>query len=309
MSPQGDAFLGAWSRARARARARLQAVRIVVACTSCQQQFDASGWESGSRFRCYCGQVVSVVTPRTHHAAVVRCSACGAARAQDSASCDHCGAQFTLHERDLTAMCPRCLARISGQAKYCHHCGTTIHPNAIAAGTSELACPVCGDAHSRHPRTLSNRGHVGLECRRCTGLWLDHAVFDHFVGQAKERSVAGLGAAGQSRAGVSAQQAGPAYRKCVHCSAIMNRKNYGKRSNVVIDLCRLHGVWFDADELNRILTWVQVGGHERSSRHDAVHANLARKEQEIRGASPAATDGRGGVTLGIFVGGLAGLFE
>jgi Zn-finger nucleic acid-binding protein len=40
----------------------------------------------------------------------------------------------------------------------------------------------------------------------------------------------------------------------------MHRRNYGRRSGVLIDLCGEHGVWFDMKELDRIIHWVKAGG-------------------------------------------------
>ena len=37
-----------------------EAMRLIVACGECQRQYDASGREIGSRFRCHCGKVVTV---------------------------------------------------------------------------------------------------------------------------------------------------------------------------------------------------------------------------------------------------------
>ena len=42
-----------------------------------------------------------------------------------------------------------------------------------------------------------------------------------------------------------------------------NRRNYSGASGVIIDLCKTHGIWFDADELARILVWIRAGGVER----------------------------------------------
>ena len=50
------------------------------------------------------------------------------------------------------------------------------------------------------------------------------------------------------------------YRPCVVCGQLMNRINYGHSSGVIVDVCRDHGIWFDADELARILTWLRAGG-------------------------------------------------
>ena len=44
----------------------------------------------------------------------------------------------------------------------------------------------------------------------------------------------------------------------------MNRRNYGGTSGVIIDLCKADGLWFDADELARILAWIRSGGVEKA---------------------------------------------
>ena len=44
----------------------------------------------------------------------------------------------------------------------------------------------------------------------------------------------------------------------------MNRVNYAKRSGVVIDVCKAHGLWFDRDELRRILAFIASGGLDRA---------------------------------------------
>jgi hypothetical protein len=46
----------------------------------------------------------------------------------------------------------------------------------------------------------------------------------------------------------------------------MSRRNFGGSSRVVVDVCRLHGVWLDPQELERVLSWVRAGGPERERR-------------------------------------------
>jgi len=50
------------------------------------------------------------------------------------------------------------------------------------------------------------------------------------------------------------------YIPCVGCGELMTRKRIGSRDGAVVDICRHHGMWFDAGELERILTWVRAGG-------------------------------------------------
>jgi Zn-finger nucleic acid-binding protein len=46
----------------------------------------------------------------------------------------------------------------------------------------------------------------------------------------------------------------------------MHRRNYGKKSGVIIDICTEHGMWLDPGELERILSWVRQGGLARAER-------------------------------------------
>ena len=61
-------------------------------------------------------------------------------------------------------------------------------------------------------------------------------------------------------------QSGWKYRKCPTCHEMMARRNYGRRSGVIVDICRAHGIWFDPDELPQILRWIKQGGLSESNR-------------------------------------------
>jgi Zn-finger nucleic acid-binding protein len=59
----------------------------------------------------------------------------------------------------------------------------------------------------------------------------------------------------------------------------MNRQVFGRISGVIVDVCRSHGVWFDAGELAEVLTFVSKGGLERARR---------REQQEMRETARSA---------------------
>jgi hypothetical protein len=44
----------------------------------------------------------------------------------------------------------------------------------------------------------------------------------------------------------------------------MHRRNYGRKSGVIVDTCQQHCLWFDHEELGAILDWVRQGGLERA---------------------------------------------
>jgi Zn-finger nucleic acid-binding protein/ribosomal protein L40E len=258
-------------------------MRLLVACPQCNRQFDATGRRVGSRFRCHCGTEVAIRRPRGHDASVVRCSSCGAPRDERSTECRYCGAEFTIHEQDLETVCPECLARVSDRAKFCHHCGVVLACEPLSDRKTPLPCPACGE-----PSHLSHR-QVGdvplLECRRCAGIWLSSGVFERLidkasqVGSAQDRRLQSVLLRGNSHA--PAPQSGPLYRKCPFCGRLMGRHNYGRRSGVILDACKEHGVWFDADELSRILAWVRSGGKAESDHREADEAARQERQESI----------------------------
>src|SRR5260221_8443341 len=50
------------------------------------------------------------------------------------------------------------------------------------------------------------------------------------------------------------------YVPCPDCKQLMNRSNFAHSSGVIIDICKQHGVWFDAEELPKIIEFIQKGG-------------------------------------------------
>ena len=267
-------------------------MRLIVACGQCQRQYDATGREPGSRFRCHCGAVITVEEPKGHEAAVVRCSSCGAPRQEGGLNCEFCGADFTLHERDLDTVCPKCLARVSHRANYCHHCATALVPEQLAPGETDVACPVCGAERCLTDRRI---GDVAvLECDRCAGLWLGSEPFKQLVQRASsdalqiDRLLASKGSPPGKSGGPDAQ-AGQRwrYRNCVVCGKKMHRRNYGRRSGVIIDICRDHGIWFDADELPRILAWIRSG---KQAEVEKQRAEQAAREERIQRRIAEASD-------------------
>ena len=221
---------------------------------------------------------MTIKRPKGHEAAVVRCSSCGAPREERSANCRFCGADFTLHERDLHTVCPKCMARVSDRAKFCHHCGTRLMPEGVAGDNTRLTCPVCGEKYR-----LTNR-RIGdvcvLECNRCAGLWLGNETFKQLTIRASsdapeiDRLFESMHAAASPMPSDRPRQPGWQYRHCPLCAAMMHRRNYARQSGVIIDICKDHGVWFDADELQRILGWIRSGG--------LAKAQQRRAEQEAR---------------------------
>ncbi len=289
----------------------------LAACSDCGRQFDVSDSPDlgnpapGETFPCSCGSRVTVPGGRPHDAAMAACSACGAPREGQAPACTYCGSSFTLRELDLDAICPSCFARVSRRGRFCHHCAVPLTATRGSGGESDHRCPVCpaegeaGEERARRPlasRRLGRSTAVPVfECGTCAGLWLDREVFSLLVEQVRSRRAAldgtgaldlGTGGNGPGRSGgvgssmVRESENGWSYRPCAVCGKLMNRRQYAAKSGVILDACKDHGLWFDADELHLVLEWVRRGGAT-----DADVRAARRLSQESRRSGPSVGGG------------------
>lgn len=141
---------------------------------------------------------------------------------------------------------------------FCPHCGAKAEAADKLDGP-ELPCPGCAS------RMSSVRvGQVAMyQCEGCGSAWLSRDVFEALCADRQQQGAlaASLGN-GPSTAQVDLQR--PAhYVKCPVCAKIMNRVNFGHTSGVVVDVCKPHGIWFERDELRRVLAFTAHGGLEQ----------------------------------------------
>jgi Zn-finger nucleic acid-binding protein len=100
--------------------------------------------------------------------------------------------------------------------------------------------------------------------------------------------------AAAARAGEpAAAGGGRIYRPCAVCGILMNRQNYGRKSGVILDICRAHGIWFDLDELPRVLSWIQDGGEQRTEQLDAEEAQAAARQRRLEDQASRPAPGGG----------------
>lgn len=243
----------------------------LVACPSCHAQFDATGVR-GESFLCHCGARVKSAAPVAVDAPVRRCSACGATLEAGAEKCGYCGSPVGAGAGRL--VCPECFARNAGQARFCSACGVAFRPQPVLSQGDPVACPVC-------KTDLAMRSVAGLavqECETCRGLWVPTANFDALVAQAREHQAPDA-TDGLHAAPIDRPRAANAvtYRPCPVCRQPMNRKNFARVSGVIVDWCRAHGTWLDANELEHIAAFVADGGMQRT-------AELEKAEERDRAA-------------------------
>ncbi|MGE5177775.1 MAG: zf-TFIIB domain-containing protein [Bacteroidota bacterium] len=230
----------------------------LVACPQCHAQYDAAQAQ-GPTIHCRCGAAFPAEPPRAKDVAVTRCAACGALVGDNERVCSYCGAAVIRRPAPSGPVCPECYAQNPESARFCVACGLAFLPQPIRTRTSSLQCPVCADA------TLASRNLGGIwvdECPSCLGLWTPGDVMDRLIDRIRVRLQA-QGATAPDAAHHerrSKWQPEFTYRKCPECGVMMQRRNFGRRSGVVVDWCASHGTWLDAHELEDIADFVIQGG-------------------------------------------------
>lgn len=230
---------------------------------------------------------------------MLACPQCGGSVSATNHRCEFCSAEL------LVKACPRCFAKMFHGSKHCSRCGANVVQPAAAdpeGNASQRRCPRCENT------LLVARliGDVLLdECPDCNGVFVDLSALEGILAERRASRVDVLlsslspasptpGAAGPGTgapaSSSTAQSTGRVYVMCPDCGNLMNRRNFGKVSGVIVDVCRAHGTWFDANELPRVIEFAMKGGLE-SSRTDEVERmrREARRAEAARSASSLDT--------------------
>jgi len=198
-------------------------------------------------------------------AKTLRCSGCGASVPPDAPQCPYCLAQLA------TVACPACFSMVPLSASHCPGCGAAMAPREAAAPDG-APCPGC-----EKPMADYMVGDLEVQaCQACGGLWLDRAMFEQ-LGSSRERQGAVLGALPTPAAPPVVALEPVRYRPCPACRQRMNRVNYARRSGVVLDVCKEHGLWFDQDELRRVLAFIARGGLDRAREREIEELKEAKR--------------------------------
>jgi Zn-finger nucleic acid-binding protein len=233
----------------------------LVSCPRCHAQYDV-GDSGPATVACRCGETFRAEPPKPKDAAVLRCAACGALVGESERVCSYCQAEVTRGAEPTGPVCPECYARNPERAKYCIACGIAFVPQPVRERAGDLNCPVCATT------ALAPRSVGGLwieECPSCQGTWAPGDVMDRLVDRVREQLHRnGPPSSALPRAARhAAWQAQVQYRHCPECGGAMQRKNFGRRSGVIVDWCGSHGTWLDPNEMEDIAAFVLGGGLER----------------------------------------------
>ena len=189
--------------------------------------------------------------------------------------------------------CPCCAAPIPTHGVVCTYCGHRIDVDLQGSSRSivendlySLQCPDC--ELSLEPLIIeSNNGTNGgslsvNRCSRCLGLFVQRSILDTILAT-KVRQPSDIDyqlLANLENSNRSSSRSWR-YRPCPVCRSLMNRKLHGKRSGVIVDSCRDHGLWLDAGELRQLMEWTRAGGEKLNQEHRAFE-NQQNSERERR---------------------------
>ena len=195
------------------------------------------------------------------------CPNCGAAAAPELRACGFC------HTRLATVACPACFGMVFVGNRHCVHCGARAREPKALDGTP-WKCP---RGHGDLQGIALGGVEIG-ECRECAGLWIEADTFQRIVTERAE-SVVLPHAAANPKASIGRDVV--RYGPCPDCGRFMNRTNFMRISGVILDTCKQHGVWCDADELRRVIEFVQSGGLALSQRHAMEALEFERQRLEL----------------------------
>jgi Zn-finger nucleic acid-binding protein len=207
-----------------------------------------------------------------NHAEALNCPNCGAAVSSDKTVCEFC------RSRLKTVACPECLGLMFMGSEFCGHCGTAAVKAESFSEADPGKCPRC----KVNLNILKIEETALLECERCDGIWSDVTTFEKICTERESQSAV-LGFI-ETRPRTAATNTKVSYVPCPKCSTLMNRSNFARSSGVIIDVCKHHGVWFDPDELPKIIGFIRKGGMElaREKERISIKDERDRLKDEVR---------------------------
>src|SRR5262245_24091464 len=159
------------------------------------------------------------------------------------------------------------------EAASCTGCGEPLGLEPIAEA-DDLHCPDCKTAFNAF------EGGPGRlhDCASCGGQFVDHPLLRDLLAQ---REVYGREAPRRPPQ-FNPLSSPMRYVPCPVCDQMMMRKNFGRSSGVIVDICTPHGVWFDRGELPRVLAFVEAGGLELTKQREALEKVDQERAERMR---------------------------
>ena len=171
--------------------------------------------------------------------------------------------------------CTQCGRKTFGTRTTCLYCGGAM---AVEART-HLNCPRCNA-----PMRRDTVEGIELDlCAGCGGTWYDRDELEQRLTATDPppTDAPGLRSDGEFRR--KADTMDTSYLPCPICAKPMTRKNWGRLSGVIVDVCGPHGLFLDGGEFERIRDFEGSGTKDRAERLGAWEkksSDEARKKGE-----------------------------
>lgn len=165
------------------------------------------------------------------------------------------------------ARCKSCSAPLPANSNRCIYCDIRNdvdiqgkHSFSIQDHASDRICPLCDKALQTISLKLDQPVYIE-RCAQCFGLFFDPGEIEVLLSS----TVSGVFDINrQQLSNINKdryrKQKKIKYVKCPVCSVLMNRVNFARRSGVIIDQCKKHGVWLDSGEITHLMEWKKAGG-------------------------------------------------
>ncbi len=229
----------------------------------------------------------------------LNCPNCGAAVADNSNYCNFCDSRLK------TKSCRACLGTIFEGSKFCPLCGDKAFQSKKIDAESAGDCPRC----KKRLTVLEIEEIIICECEKCEGAWLDVETFEEICSNQEKQSAVlkKFNEILTKKKPVQVQ-----YVPCPECKNLMNRSNFAKVSGIIIDSCKQHGIWFDAEELTKIVEFIRNGGMDRMRDKEKLQIQSEKEqlryekfkqsvEQNRSGNRPNEWNSGGGLTIRQFI--------
>lgn len=135
------------------------------------------------------------------------------------------------------------------------------------------ACPRCAPRNATLRRVKVGENSVH-RCSACGGVWVTARDFNQLIVDVDRQDQV-----------LSDRQLAAATRpiatpiECPVCKEMLTRSNFGRKSGVLVDSCRKHGIWFDAGELRRVVAYLRA--RARSFELDRSPTDLETEADEM----------------------------
>jgi Zn-finger nucleic acid-binding protein len=168
--------------------------------------------------------------------------------------------------------CLKCLGLMFQGSKHCPKCGADAVAAEVIPEDKMGDCPRCKVRLS----LLRIGDEIRLrECQRCEGVWSDAVTFENICADRESHAVVMQWSGAKQNV---PQKSAIQYVPCPDCKQLMNRNNFARSSGVIIDICKSHGVWFDAEELPKIVEFIHAGGLDRARQKEKMQIDEDRRD-------------------------------